>query len=89
MRADLMAAFAKAVHATHPGVPLVPHMEAGASEGSVFRAHGIPSYGVQGLFIRLSQDFEHGLDERMDVNALPYGLTHWYVLIKELSGHTH
>jgi acetylornithine deacetylase/succinyl-diaminopimelate desuccinylase-like protein len=86
LRADIMAAVADAVHATYPGVPLVPHMEVGASDGSAFRNAGIPTYGVQGLFIRLSQDSTHGLDERMDVRSLPYGLTHWYVLLKQLAG---
>jgi acetylornithine deacetylase/succinyl-diaminopimelate desuccinylase-like protein len=86
LRDDIMAAVAAAVHATYPGVPLVPHMEVGASDGSAFRNAGIPTYGVQGLFIRLSQDSTHGLDERMDVRSLPYGLAHWYVLLKQLAG---
>ena len=86
MRSDLMTAFAKAVHATHPGVPLVPHMEVGASDGAIFRANGIPTYGVQGIFIKLSEDFEHGLNERVPVSALSYGLQHWYTLLTTLGG---
>ena len=85
LRAELMAAVAQAVHATHPGVPLVPHMEVGGSDGAVFRANGIPTYGVQGIFVKLSEDYTHGLNERVPVDALGYGLTHWYVLLKELS----
>ena|SRR5581483_11793978 len=65
LRADLMTAFAKAVHATQPGVPLVPHMELGYSDGAIFRANGIPTYGVQGIFVKLSDNFTHGLDERV------------------------
>jgi acetylornithine deacetylase/succinyl-diaminopimelate desuccinylase-like protein len=85
LRADLMSAIAQAVHATHPDVPLVPHMEVGTSDGAVFRASGIPTYGVQGVFVKLSEDYTHGLNERVPVDALGYGLTHWYVLLKELS----
>jgi len=85
LRADLMSAIAQAVHATHPGVPLVPHMEVGAGDGAVLRASGIPTYGVQGIFVKLSEDYTHGLNERVPVDALGYGLTHWYVLLKELS----
>jgi acetylornithine deacetylase/succinyl-diaminopimelate desuccinylase-like protein len=81
-----MAAVAAAVHAIHPGVPLVPHMEVGTSDGAAFRNAGIPTYGVQGLFIKLSQNYTHGLDERMDVRSLPDGLTHWYTLLKQLAG---
>jgi acetylornithine deacetylase/succinyl-diaminopimelate desuccinylase-like protein len=86
LREDIMAAVAAAVHATHPGVPLVPHMEVGTSDGAAFRNAGIPTYGVQGLFIKLSQNYTHGLDERMDVRSLPDGLTHWYTLLKHLAG---
>jgi acetylornithine deacetylase/succinyl-diaminopimelate desuccinylase-like protein len=76
---------AKAVHTTYPGVPLAPHMEVGASDAAVFRANGIPTYGVQGIFVKLSEDYTHGLNERVPVPALRYGLTHWYVLLKEVS----
>lgn len=85
LRQDVMAAVALAVHATHPGVPLVPRMEVGASDGAIFRAAGIPTYGVQGLFLKPSDDYSHGLNERVPAAALSYGLTHWYVLLRELS----
>jgi acetylornithine deacetylase/succinyl-diaminopimelate desuccinylase-like protein len=85
-RADVARAVEKAVHATHPGVPLVPRMEPGATEGAEFRGIGIPTYGVQGIFVKASDDFTHGLNERVPVSALPYGLTHWYVLLRELAG---
>jgi hypothetical protein len=41
---------------------------------------------VQGFFIKPSQDSTHSLDERMDVRALTYGLTHGYTLLKLLAG---
>jgi acetylornithine deacetylase/succinyl-diaminopimelate desuccinylase-like protein len=81
-----MTAFAKAVHATYPNVPLVPHMEVGTTDGAIFRANGIPTYGVQGIFVKLSEDSTHGLDERVPVPALAYGLKHWYTLLKDLGG---
>jgi len=86
LRGDVMAAVAKAVHSAYPGVAVIPHMEAGASEGALFRANGIPTYGVQGTFVKPSDNFTHGLNERVPVSALGYGLNHWYVLLKELSG---
>ena len=84
LRGDLMAAVARAVHATYPGVPLVPRMEVGASDAAVFRSAGIPTYGVQGVFIKASEDYSHGLNERIPVASFIYGLTHWYVLLREL-----
>ena len=46
---------------------------------------GIPTYGVLGIFVKLSEDYTHGLNERVPIDALGYGLTLWYVLLKELS----
>jgi acetylornithine deacetylase/succinyl-diaminopimelate desuccinylase-like protein len=85
LRRDVMAAVARAVHATYSGLPLVPRMEVGASDGAFFRAAGIPTYGVQGVFFKASDDFSHGLNERVPVASLEYGLTHWYVLLRELA----
>lgn len=86
MREDVMGAVATAVHASYPGTPIVPQMAAYATDGSVFRGHGIATYGVSGMFLKDSESFSHGLNERVPVKAFMHGLTHWYVLIKELAG---
>lgn len=85
LRADVMAAVTKAVHARHPGVPLVPAQESGATDGLYFRAAGIPTYGVGAMFIKDSDAFAHGLDERVPVQGFYDGLEHWYVLLKALA----
>jgi acetylornithine deacetylase/succinyl-diaminopimelate desuccinylase-like protein len=86
MREDVMMAVANAVHASYPGTPIVPQMAAYATDGSVFRGAGIPTYGVSGVFIKDSESFSHGLNERVPVRSFYNGLTHWYVLIKQLAG---
>jgi acetylornithine deacetylase/succinyl-diaminopimelate desuccinylase-like protein len=86
LRRDVMAAVKKAVAATHPGVPVVPRMEAGATDGVYYRALGIPAYGVGGLFMRESDSFAHGLDERVPVAAIAPALAHWRRLLTELAG---
>jgi acetylornithine deacetylase/succinyl-diaminopimelate desuccinylase-like protein len=86
IRQDVMAAVAKAVHANYPGVPLVPDMAAYATDGSVTRGAGIPTYGVSGMFMKESDDFSHGLDERLPVRSFYAALDHWYVLLKEIAG---
>jgi acetylornithine deacetylase/succinyl-diaminopimelate desuccinylase-like protein len=85
MRKDVMAAVTRAVHASYPGTPIVPQMAAYATDGSVFRGRGIPTYGVSGIFIKDSESFSHGLNERVPVKSFMQGLTHWYVLIKQLA----
>jgi len=86
MRKDVMDAVAKAVHASYPGVKLVPDQAPYATEGSIYRAAGIPTYGVASAFIKDSDNFEHGLNERIPVPVFYAGLNHWYVLLKTLAG---
>jgi acetylornithine deacetylase/succinyl-diaminopimelate desuccinylase-like protein len=86
MRADVMSAVAKAVQAADPGAPVVPTQAAYATDGAVFRNAGIPTYGVGGVFIMDSEEFAHGLNERIRVNEFYNGLVYWDVLIKALAG---
>jgi acetylornithine deacetylase/succinyl-diaminopimelate desuccinylase-like protein len=86
MRADVMAAVTKAVHTSYPGVPIVPDQAPYATDGSVWRAEGIPTYGAGSLFMKQSDEFEHGLNERVPVASFYAGLDHWYVLLKTLAG---
>jgi hypothetical protein len=46
---------------------------------------GVPSYGVAPVFIKDSDDFSHGLNERTELLNIAPGVTYWNVLIKRLS----
>jgi acetylornithine deacetylase/succinyl-diaminopimelate desuccinylase-like protein len=85
LRADVMKAVTDAIHLRHPGVPVVPTMQSGASDGIYFRAVGIPTYGVSGDFIKDGDDFSHGLNERLPVKSFYDGLEYWHSLLKQLS----
>jgi acetylornithine deacetylase/succinyl-diaminopimelate desuccinylase-like protein len=86
MRADLMKAVAKAVEAADQAVPVVPTQASYATDGAVYRNAGIPTYGVGGVFIMESEEFAHGLNERIRVNEFYNGLVYWEALIKALAG---
>lgn len=86
MRPDLMAAVARAVGAADPGVPIVPTQASYATDGAVFRNAGIPTYGAAGVFMKESEAFRHGLNERIRVDAFYDALTYWSVLIRSLAG---
>ncbi|MBK6350601.1 MAG: M20/M25/M40 family metallo-hydrolase [Proteobacteria bacterium] len=86
LRSDVLAAVTKAVRAGHPGVPIVPDMAPYATDGSIFRGAGIPTYGVSSLFMKEKDEFAHGLNERVPVAAFYAGLDHWYVLLTTLAG---
>jgi carboxypeptidase PM20D1 len=85
LREDVLKAIRKAVHAQHPGLPIIPAMSAGATDGMHFRALGVPTYGVSGLYIKASDDFSHGLNERIPLAAIDPALAHWNSIIRDLA----
>ncbi|TGD75476.1 M20/M25/M40 family metallo-hydrolase [Mangrovimicrobium sediminis] len=84
LREDLLAALRLAVDANYPGLEIVPYMSTGGSDGMHFRAAGIPSYGVDGLYMWSGDNYNHGLNERIPVDAFDKELRHWYVLLKAI-----
>jgi acetylornithine deacetylase/succinyl-diaminopimelate desuccinylase-like protein len=87
LRADVVTAYTRAVHALHPGAPVFAEMSTGATDGSYFRAAGIPIYGVGGSWGVVPDDLRaHGRDERLPVKALDDGMEHWRIMLTELAG---
>jgi acetylornithine deacetylase/succinyl-diaminopimelate desuccinylase-like protein len=86
LRQDVIEAVTQVVQARFPGVPVIPDMAAFATDGTTFRSAGIPTYGVSSIFIKDSESFAHGLNERVSVATFYAGLDHWYALLKALAG---
>ena len=62
---------AKTVAQRHfPGVPMLPAMSTGATDGRFLNAAGIPTYGVPGRFSDPDGNGVHGLNERKSVDGL-------------------
>jgi carboxypeptidase PM20D1 len=85
MREDLVGAVTKAIHIGYPGVPVFPTMSAGASDSMWFRNQHIPSYGVSPLFIKDSDRFAHGLNERIPVGDVQPAMAYLLSLFTDLS----
>ena len=85
MRADVLQAVSTVTERLWPGVPTVPIMVMGATDGAYLRAAGIPTYGVQGFFFDRDDIRFHGRDERMGVQTFYEGQTFLYELIKRLT----
>jgi len=85
LRDDVMSAVKRSIHAQYPDLPIVPSMSAGATDGKHFRANDVPTYGVSGLFMKASDDFAHGLNERAPVAAIDGALAHWETVIKAVA----
>lgn len=85
MRADLIGAVTKAMAASYPGVPVFPSQASGASDSMWYRHVGVPSYGASPTFTKDSEDFSHGLNERVRLSNIAPGIDYYLVLLRELS----
>jgi acetylornithine deacetylase/succinyl-diaminopimelate desuccinylase-like protein len=88
LRPDVMKAMMHVADSLWPGVPIVPTMSTGASDGRMLRAAGIPTYGATGLFGERGDSRAHGRDERILVKSFYEGQTFLYSLVKTLSSPT-
>jgi acetylornithine deacetylase/succinyl-diaminopimelate desuccinylase-like protein len=86
MNPELLAAVEKLTAKFWPGVPAVPTMTPGATDGRFLRAAGIPTYGHSGLAADIFDVRAHGKDERVAIQALFEGEEYLYELVKALSG---
>ncbi len=85
MRPDLLQAVREVTNRIWPGVPTVPIMVMGATDGRYLRIAGIPTYGVQGFFMDRDDIRFHGRDERLGVQSFYEGQTFLYELVKTLA----
>jgi acetylornithine deacetylase/succinyl-diaminopimelate desuccinylase-like protein len=65
-----------------PGVPLIPTMSTGTTDGIFLEAIGIPVYGVPGGWGDPDGNGVHGLNERRSVRAVFVGRDYLTELIK-------
>ncbi|WP_374529110.1 M20/M25/M40 family metallo-hydrolase [Novosphingobium sp.] len=85
MRPDFTGAVNKAMSAAYPGVPVFPSQASGASDSMWYRHVGVPSYGASPTFSKDSEDFSHGLNERVRLSNIAPGINYYLVLLTELS----
>jgi acetylornithine deacetylase/succinyl-diaminopimelate desuccinylase-like protein len=85
LRGDVMTAVETIVSSMFPGVPVVPTMSTGATDGLRLRNAGIPTFGVDGLFDDIDDVRAHGRDERVGVKQFNEDLEFQYRLILALA----
>ena len=56
-----------------PGIPVVPLMTPGATDGRFLMNAGIPTYGMSGMFAVPGEANAHGLNEKIRVKSLYEG----------------
>ena len=83
MSPKVMAAVTAASAKSWPGLPVVPVMTTGASDGIYLIAAGIPTYGVSGMFGDEDDNRNHGKDERILVKSFYDALEFMYSVATE------
>ena len=85
MRPDFVAAVEKATQRAWGKVAVIPAQSSGASDSMWFRGKGIPAYGISPVFIKDSDDFAHGLNERVELRNIRPGVTYYLSLFTDLA----
>lgn len=85
LRKDVLAAVRRAVDGNAKNLQIVPQMSPGTTDSLYFRNVGIASYGISGMYMKPSDDYAHGLNERVPIDAIPRALRHYRILIASLA----
>jgi acetylornithine deacetylase/succinyl-diaminopimelate desuccinylase-like protein len=79
---EVMAPIEKLTAEFWPGVPVLPILQAGATDGEFTNAVGIPTFGVEPVFMGPDLGNIHGLNEYIGVKSLLEGREFLYRLVK-------
>lgn len=79
---DIMAPIERLTAEFWPGVPVLPILQAGGTDGEFTNAVGIPTYGVEPVFVGPDLGHIHGLNEYVGVQSLLEAREFLYRLVK-------
>ena len=82
---ELLAAIEATTESMWPGVPVIPTMSTGATDGLYLRKAGVPVYGVSGLFRDVDDNRSHGQNERILIESFYDGQEFLYRLTTTLA----
>lgn len=82
---QVMSKAAGVIHSMWPGVPIVPTMATGFSDGRQTRNAGIPTYDLGGIWSDVAENRAHGRDERVGVREFDESVEYTYRLVKAMS----
>jgi acetylornithine deacetylase/succinyl-diaminopimelate desuccinylase-like protein len=85
LRRDVVEAAKAVTSAMWPGVPVVPIVSVGGTDGTHLRRNGIPTFGISGIADDFDDIRAHGQDERIAATALYEGREFLFRLTARLS----
>jgi acetylornithine deacetylase/succinyl-diaminopimelate desuccinylase-like protein len=81
-RKDVFDPLQKVVAKMWPGIPVIPSMSTGASDGVYTNGAGMPTYCVSGEQYDRDDIRAHGKDERIGVQSFARGVDFYYAFLK-------
>ncbi|MBT2135024.1 M20/M25/M40 family metallo-hydrolase [Croceibacterium sp. LX-88] len=85
LKPEFISVFEKGARKAWGDVPIIPMQSSGASDSMWFRAVGVPSYGASASMSKDSDDFSHGLNERISLQNLGPGVTYYLSVMTDLA----
>lgn len=86
LTAQIMGPVQKAAAKLWPGVPVVPTMSVGATDGRFLMNAGIATYGMSGIFAIPGEGNAHGLNEKVRVKSLYEGRDFLESVVRQYAG---
>lgn len=81
----LVDSVTRALHAAYGNVPVIASQASGAGDTMWSRALGVPAYGASGTFTKDSDDYAHGLNERIPLAYTGNAIKYYNVLVRDLA----
>jgi acetylornithine deacetylase/succinyl-diaminopimelate desuccinylase-like protein len=85
LRPDVFQPLEKVVNNLWPGLPVVPDMATGASDGVYTNAAGLPTYCISGETIDRDDIRAHGKDERIHMDSFYRAVDFYYQYLKAMT----
>ncbi len=85
LRPDVFQPLEKVTENMWPGLPVIPDMATGASDGVYTNAAGMPTYSVSGEAIDRDDIRAHGKDERIRMDSFYRAVDFYYRFLKALT----
>jgi len=85
LKREVMQPLENLVKTMWPGIPVIPTMATGASDGVFTNAAGMPTYAISGIALETNDVRAHGKDERVPIESYYRGVDFYYQLVKAIS----
>lgn len=87
LRQDVLRPLERIAAKMWPGVPIIPTMAVGATDGVYTSAAGLPTYLVSGEALERSDNRAHGQDERIAVESFYRAVDFYYQYLKAVASY--